>query len=392
MLFTPFPLAAFSLTSVSKAPIHDTKPYIALHASSTAINDEIVPREPISSDGDIIANKGKTATFMLAWPSITTFTLVKGWNEDTTQQLRNAVGTVVHRNPILTGRAQMSSFFNTKISIKPGKYPSDSHSFVNEIIPEALPASVTEKLIAQEMNETEVLQFMDDFLAPLVPPAESVIESIQSGGPLFGIDVIKLPGDYACYFVRMSHCVGDGVTYYNILSEIDHEMNPNRHKNNNRHEMPSLIWDDPAIASHEIFPQRFSEGDIQKAYGLGFTLGLLRNAWHIKRQRKDYIILNKQKIEQKRKALSALSPCNGYLSANDIITSAICSANKSSSIFAFTMNMRDRHCHYGGNYHNEIPFLSSAAKDPYEFRSIVKKGYYYEKDVLPLCPFVVGKV
>lgn len=83
---------------------------------------------------EIIANQGETATFMLAWPSITTFTLVKGWNDNATKRLKKAVETVVKRNPILAGRATYSGFLNTKISIKTGAYTIPSHHFVREVV------------------------------------------------------------------------------------------------------------------------------------------------------------------------------------------------------------------------------------------------------------------
>lgn len=111
----------------------------------------------------------------------------------------------------------------------------------------------------QRMSEMQMLQFMDEYISPMIQPAESVIESCQSGGSLFGVDVIQLPDNYACYYVRMSHCVGDGVTYYNIMNEIDRELHreedgsgtiANQH---HRHAVP-LVWDDPQIASHKVFP------------------------------------------------------------------------------------------------------------------------------------------
>ena len=339
-------------------------------------------RKDPTCDTVIVANQGKTATFMQAWPQITTFTLVKGWKQDTTSKLKEAVNEVVRCNPILTGTASRSGgFLNTKISITPGKYLADSHDFVHEIETDAM----TENL--QKMNETEVLHFMDEFLAPIVSPAEFVIESIESGGPLFGIDVIKLPHDYACYVVRMSHCVGDGSTYYHIMEEINRALN---HKASHPKAHAPLVWSHPAIASHEVFPERFSPRDTEISYGVPVFLGLLKNYATMKERKKAYIIIDKHKVEQKRKELAIAG--NGYLSANDIITSALCGANLSSEIFAFTMNMRDRHDHFGGNFHSEIPFFKKSAVDPNAFRSIVKKGFYYDTNKIPICPFIRGQV
>lgn len=333
----------------------------------------------------IVMNQGRTASFMLAWPSISTFTLVKGWNHETTERLKRSVQKVVCDNPILGGRATMSGFFQTRISIIPADHESQlSSDFVHEII---LEDDVLDKISAmylQSMNETDILHFMDEFLAPIVPKTKSVIECIQSGAPLFRMDVIQLPNDFACYVMTMSHCIGDGVTYYNIMDEIHREMNHNKNR-----EKKKLVWSHPDIANHEIFPKRFSDRDIEIAYGGPFFLGLLKNVVNMDKQRKSYIILDKQKVVEKKKAFA--SNGQGHLSDNDVITAALCKANGSSDIFAFAMNMRDRHCHYGGNFHNEIPFAKKNALEPRLFRNIVKQGYGFDKNELPICPFIFGR-
>jgi hypothetical protein len=349
--------------------------------------DENIAKEISASEdfiSPIVMNQGRTASFMLAWPSITTFTLVKGWNRQTTRNLKRSVQKIVCENPILGGRATMSSFFQTKISIEPVEHKSqNSNDFVHEIL---LDGDVLDKISGmdlQSMNETDILHFMDDFLAPIVPQPKSVIESIQSGAPLFRMDVIQLPDDFACYVMTMSHCIGDGVTYYNILDEIHHEMN---HKRNHD---KKIIWSHPDIANHEIFPKRFSNRDIEIAYGGPFFLGLLKNVVNMDKQMKSYIILDKHKVSQKKKELTATG--QGHVSDNDIITSALCQANGSSDIFAFAMNMRDRHCHYGGNFHNEVPFAKQHALEPQMFRTIVKNGYDFDTDQIPICPFIFGR-
>mmetsp|Transcript_7286 Transcript_7286/g.13831 ORF Transcript_7286/g.13831 Transcript_7286/m.13831 type:complete len:484 (+) Transcript_7286:88-1539(+) len=336
----------------------------------------------------IVMNQGRTASFMLAWPSITTFTLVKGWNHETTEQLKRAVQKVVRENPILGGRATMSNFFHTKISVVPAaenefQNPKNEQDFVHEIVLESDALDKISEMDLQSMSETDILHFMDDFLAPIVPKPKSVIESIQSGAPLFRIDLIQLPNDIACYVMTMSHCIGDGVTYYNIMDEIHHEMRHDR-----KHEK-KIIWSHPDIANHEIFPRRFSNKDVEIAYGGPFFLGLLKNVVDMDQQKKSYIILDKDKVSQKKKEFAENG--QGHVSDNDVITVALCQANGSSDIFAFAMNMRDRHCHYGGNFHNEIPFAKKNALEPRMFRNIVKNGFDFDTNELPICPFVIGR-
>lgn len=378
----------------------DTRP-----KSNTFANDH---------DSSIIASQGKTANFMLAWPTITTFTLVKGWDQETTSKLRLAVQKVVKRNPILTGRATLafSPFNPVKISIVMRKDHDlrHVHNFVHEIDLEnpqtdsgnGNVTSLPPDLKFENMDGMEILQFMDDFLAPIIPTTESVFSLAMDGGPLFRIDVIQLPNSYACYVVSMSHCVGDGVTYYNIMQEIKHSLDDQHGEgshttstttHDHHEEKRGLQWSHPDIAFHEVFPSRFSNRDIEFSYGGPFFLGLLKNSVNIKKQKISYIVIDKEAVEKKRRELSTIrDSSDGHLSHNDIITAALCEANLSSKIFAFTMNMRDRHSHFGGNFHNEIPFPKNIIADPYSFRAIVKDGFYYAKDELPLCPFVLGQV
>ena len=353
----------------------------------------------------IVSNQGPTATFMLYWPSITTFTLESGWTPQHTEKLKKAVNKVVERNPILTGRAQTSGLWgrNTKVSIKPGTFPVSQHSFVSEkSFGAGIPFHFTNVWPDLEhKSDTELIRFMDESLTPLVPPAESVVESVKSGNPLFDVHVLTIPGGYACLAVRLSHCVGDGVAYYNIMNEInyyfnhlDDDGNDDGAEKGNHHPPPLLEWTAPAIAQHEIWPSRYSKADVQKAYGVSFLLGLLRNVWNIDAHAKDYIVLSKDKIEKKKKELVDKSQ-HSHLSSNDIITAALCEANGSSDLFCFTMNMRFQpHCrHFGFNFHNEVPFPSKvAAANPNAFRSILKQGYYYDTDKLPTWPFVAGRV
>jgi hypothetical protein len=51
-----------------------------------------------------------TAQFMPYWPSISTCTLVSGWNDQTTIHFIDAVEEVIRRNPVLTGKAIKTSF------------------------------------------------------------------------------------------------------------------------------------------------------------------------------------------------------------------------------------------------------------------------------------------
>jgi hypothetical protein len=167
-------------------------------------NDTQLKEKESSSLQPYLTSQAKTANFMLYWPSITTFTLVKGWNKTATSGFKHAVNEAVNENPILTGRASQRGRFGTiEIMITPGAFPTNKHHFVNVI--DSLDTSLVPTL--SQLNGTEILEFMDEFIAPIVPKTESVIESIHNGSPLFGVDVIHLPDEYACYVGEQSDTI-----------------------------------------------------------------------------------------------------------------------------------------------------------------------------------------
>lgn len=55
-------------------------------------------------------------------------------------------------------------------------------------------------------------------------------------------------------------------------------------------------------------------------------------------------------------------------------------------------------CDTIGNFHNEVPFPKVAVlsnnthASPIAFRELIKRGYYYDTDEIPACPFVLGTV
>jgi len=159
--------------------------------------------------------------------------------------------------------------------------------------------------------------------------------------------------------MKMAHCIGDGVTYYNIMDQINQIFNTynlssemcGRHIHMNK----MIDWKSPLISSHEIFPESFSYCDIQKSYGLPFFLGLVYNTLFEPRDQKGYFILCKDKVDHQRKEYG--TRYGMHLSPNDIITAALCEINSSTDIFAFTMDKKNRNGkQLGGNYHCEIPF------------------------------------
>ena len=66
----------------------------------------------------------------------------------------------------------------------------------------------------------------------------------------------------------MSHAIGDGTTFFQLVSQISSFMNGR--------EPCHIDWNNPLKASHEIYPESFSERDYTRSYGLPFCWGLLK--------------------------------------------------------------------------------------------------------------------
>lgn len=93
-------------------------------------------------------------------------------------------------------------------------------------------------------------------------------DQIRDGSPLFEAKIMDFGDGYAAYSVRLSHAIGDGTTYFQLVSQISSFMSGLT---------PSKIdWDNPLKATHEIYPENFSERDYQRSYGLPFGWGLFK--------------------------------------------------------------------------------------------------------------------
>lgn len=161
-----------------------------------------------------LLHEGETAKFMPKWPAIVTYTLVKGWTDETTKAFQDAVDKVVELNPILAGRVYRHRPFpifhprgdHFELRVDMDYYNQENHDFVKvfDRQDEAIPAN---------MNCTSALNFMETKIIPsLGIHCESTGTEIRKKLPLFGVHVVRLPDDHACIAIKMSHCLGDGLT------------------------------------------------------------------------------------------------------------------------------------------------------------------------------------
>lgn len=369
-------------------------PVLSASTSSdiTSTGSEQSWAEPSTSDDvssteaarTFLVHKGRSAEMIRRSPSLAGVTLSKGWSREASEAFINAIHSLVKMNPILTGHVydKNRDLFNSgELWIEAGTYTPDKHEFVKYIDP---PLDAPD---LSAMNATETLAYCLDVLMPLLDGCELTEKQIEKKLPLFEANLILLPDSHAFYSVKMSHSVGDGVTFFQVLKEISMHMNG--------FDVSPIDWNNPLKPTHEFYPDTFSPRDIEVSYGGPFMCGLLKNFFTLSLRHQNILLLCKDKVNRKKRELRAASGSND-VSSNDIITAALCEANQSTDIFVFTENIRGikqgvpRHA--GGNFIWEVPVSRLACANPLEVRASVSNGGYYKTGELPLQPFLCGKV
>jgi hypothetical protein len=337
----------------------------------------VVTEEKETSSLHYIAHRGRAAHFMPFWPSPCTFTLIQGWSKEDTLKLERAVKAVAMANPVLAGKAEVVRGHQGPII----RVVASDHK--QELFKVIAPPKNTPS--PKGISDSNLLEYMDQYVVPLVEPLENVGEVIKEGKPQFQMELIELPDNHAVYVMRLSHCVGDGITYYHLMQQLNAAFHSKEPK-------PYIDWDDSSIATHEIYSPEFNACDFYTSYGLPFMVGATRNILDMESRPPGYLLISSAEVQSKRKELCDSSK-HRFLSANDVITASLCAAIRSSDVINFTMDVRKKNRHVGGNFYREIPFDRKAVDgDPNRFRDILEKGHYYERGQVPLYPSLLGRV
>ena len=323
-----------------------------------------------------------------------------GWTPQATEAFSLAVEAVVRANPILTGQlieektspwpwAQPST-----LKVIPGVFRPESHSFLTTVNP---PANLTSpaQVIKEEINEAasakEIFHHVHSHIAPcLLGKAEFSYDQIKNASPLFEAKIMDFGDGYAAHSIKMSHALGDGTTFFQIIKQLSSYMNG--------HEPQPINWDNPLKASHEIYPETFSKQDYDRSYGGPFGWGVFKNIRTLGKRKCEYLLLSKDKIAKKKRELHE-STGNARISSNDVVMSVICQMCGSSDIFAFDRSVRGIKDGVdkldAGNFFWEIPFdREEGAANPSVIRNILtsETGTYYDTDEVPLLPSLSGRV
>lgn len=284
----------------------------------------------------------------------------------------------VTNNPILTGHVYESNH-KRELWIESGTFSPETHNFLRILDP---PSKVPD---FDSLDPTQVLETLSEDIIPLIEGSELSSEQIKRRLPLLAATLMFLPNGYAVFSLKVSHCVGDGVTYFELVKQVSLYMSGL--------EVPPIQWDNPLKATHEFFPPYFTQREIDISYGAPFLLGCVKNVLTSRRS-PTVFLLDKNKINAKKRQLREETG-SVDISSNDVITAGICEANGSSDVFIFTENVREvvdgvpRNA--GGNYLWEIPVPRGVSKRPESLRKAVKASGYRDEE-LPLQPFLCGRV
>jgi len=346
-----------------------------------------------------LIHKGRAVNMIKRCVAIEGLSMSNGWTPQATEAFTLAVEAVVRANPILTGQLveEKTSPWpwtqQSTLRVIPGVFSPESHSFVNLVNPPAdlaSPAEVLHEEINKGVRAKELFEHVHSHIAPcLLEKADFSYDQIKNASPLFEAKLMDFGDGYAAYSIKLSHAVGDGTTFFQIVSQISSYMN-------GRTPQP-INWDNPLKATHEIYPETFSKQDYERSYCGPFGWGVLKNIRTLGKRKCEYLLLSKDKIALKKRELQK-SVENKRISSNDIVMSAICEMCGSSDIFAFDRSVRgikdgvDKSD--AGNFFWEIPFEREKGVNPIVIRDILtsESGTYFDTDEVPLMPFLNGRV
>jgi hypothetical protein len=395
LLFVQNPRSASGLTSLVHTP---SKNRVQVLSPAEQLQQE--QQQHLSF---LVHEQGYSRDMILRSPSIAGINLIENWSDKATNDLMQATRQLVQANPILRGRACMKQA-NQQLWITSASVDDDNkqqHDFLR-ILPTPKNAPDFSKITGIQ----ERLDAIQKKLIPLFHPKELTpltSEQISRKLPLFGVTLIELPNNFAAYAITMSHAVGDGVTFFQLIKELSLYMNhlPVEH---------AIDWNCPSKATHEFSPPGSTNRDAAVTYGPAMMAGALFNFPLLPLRKAEILLLKKEKVNVQRRALRAA--CNTTdISGNDIITAAVCEACQSSDLFFFTENARRQQkgggagdpttllppppIMAGGNFLHEIPVSRETAIHPQLLRKVIQDGhgeYSHKPNALPVAPFLFGRV
>lgn len=352
-----------------------------------------------------LLHKGRTANFMLKWPSIVSYTLCRGWTDTVRLEFTSAINKVVEMNPLIAGRVfkrrrqRVPPLLSTEIRVEPGVFSPLEHPFVTHVAtPDGFPSP-------KNLVNGDALSYIETNLVSSQlygMKCESVAEQIKQKCPIFEAKIITLPDGFGCFCLKMSHCLGDASTSYLILDQVIRYMNRQDEGNDESNMLRKIEWEHPLKATHEVYPHTFSKRDIDRSYSVPFMIGLFAHFKRLFKPKYKVLILSREKIKQKKKELLAAAAETGEngtspISTSEIIMAGLFQSNLSSDIFMSPIDVRAaklgaHHSLAAGYFCTELPILKKEAINPSDLSEIINNGGSFATNEIPLLPFLQGRV
>ncbi|CAB9503106.1 expressed unknown protein [Seminavis robusta] len=249
--------------------------------------------------------------------TIASFSVAEKWNKQKTNCLEVAIQSVVQVNPILT-----SSMDTRKSDNGEEEIVAMFHTFhpkeLLKIIPK--PSKPNFKKPLKDLDKKELLAYLEGEIIPQFPSHVGQVtrhcgQEITDKSPVFEVHMMHLPENYACYSVSLSHCIGDGAIYYQVMEQLNSAMTSGTIET-------KINWDGyEKIKAPNVAPSLA----LPPLTMLGFMIGPRVFKKFGPKEAEPYtLLLSKKKIGQKKKEL--VDSTTKYLTSNDVVLSALCGA------------------------------------------------------------------
>lgn len=157
-------------------------------------------------------------------PTITTHNIAQDWDNDRIEALEAAVHRLVDRNPILSGVlhdcSKLEDEGTTKKRVR-GIYaePRKGEQTCVHYVP--APSGIPSPAMLDRNDSVALTNYVQTYIEPHIPRSKKGSEEIANKLPIFGVHIMRLPDGHVYYAPRLSHVVGDGTTYYQLLEELN---------------------------------------------------------------------------------------------------------------------------------------------------------------------------
>ena len=118
---------------------------------------------------------------------------------------------VVRQNPILTAQLSMDKCRKTQQGWPKWFAEPGSHNVDTVLSVEAPGHCMGFK---EKASNLELLQFLQDVIAPVIPALGTCKDQLKRGSKLFAVSLVHLDDGYVVYSVSVSHSIADAATYF----------------------------------------------------------------------------------------------------------------------------------------------------------------------------------